>query len=221
MSLFSYDSFLYKIYDSVISTLANISWCQLKATITGRPYYNLTDQDLDHIREQLASGYYIIATFHKTSLSSYLVAIANFVTTGTFGQYSHVVLNLEDCNPTEDEKFQLYQSTRNGTTVSSFMEVFDCDSVVLLRPKSISISEWENVVENAKKCIGKPYDDLFDLNDDTRVSCVELVRNALKGVDNYDTKFANLEAMIKEFGNLTPQMIVDCDDFEHVWEVRR
>ena len=53
---------------------------------------------------------------------------------------------------------------------------------------------------------------LFDLSDDTHVSCVELVLNALKAV-NYDEEFANLKILIAEEKNLVPQMYRSCTDF--------
>lgn len=221
MSLFSYNSPLVKLYSAILTPIGKIDWGWIKEKFFGRRYYNLTDKDLNDIRELLSTGYYIIETRRNCVMSTYLICLANFVKTGKFGHYDHVLLNVEDDNPEDDIHFQLYQATASGSSISTFMEVFDCDSVVLMRPKNITVEEWHIVVEHAKKQIGKPYDDLFDLNDDTHLSCVELVRNSLRGIPGYDEKFPNLEASIKKVGNLTPQMYYDCPDFEVVYEIRR
>ena len=60
--------------------------------------------------------------------------------------------------------------------------------------------------------IGLPYDDLFNLADSTHVSCVEVVLDALEAAD-YTDDFKNLSAMIKQQGNLVPEMYRDCPDF--------
>jgi hypothetical protein len=75
---------------------------------------------------------------------------------------------------------------------------------------------------NVKEDIGKPYDALFDLLDDSEMSCVELVRDALKK-DNreYEKLFPEFEKSIAEKKNLTPQMYRDCPEFEVVLEIRR
>jgi hypothetical protein len=221
MAFISYDSLLYKIYKSIITPLGECNWSWLKEKITGRRYYNLTDVDLDYLRQALSLNYFIIATRRKTVLSTYLIGLATFFKTGKFGHYDHVLLNLEDDAPKADAYYQLYEATAKGAHISTFMDVFNCDSVVLMRPKNITVVEWHEVVEGAKKDLGKQYDDLFNLNDSTRVSCVEMVRDSLKCVDGYDAKFVSFEAAIKKVGNLTPQMYYDSDDFEKVWEIRR
>jgi hypothetical protein len=217
----TYGSPLYKVYNAILTPIGKISWSNLKTKITGKKYYNLTDDDLNKIRELLAANYFICLTFRKTVMSSYLIQFANFVKTGSFGTYDHVLLNVEGGSPTSDDKFCLYESTALGCSIDPFMSVFDCDRVALIRPKNLDVGDWEEIVESAKKQIGKPYDDVFDLNDDTHLSCVELIRDSLRGIPEYETLFPNLEAMIKKVGNLTPQMYYDCPDFEVVFEVRR
>lgn len=221
MSIISYDSYIYKAYSTVLYHIGAINWNWLKTKVTGKRYYNLTDADLQDIRQALSKNYFIINTRRNTAFSTYLIAFANFVKTGSFGHYDHVLLNLEDDNPNDDVNFQLYESTAKGSHISTFMEVFDCDSVALLRPKNVSIDEWHYVLDQAKLELGKPYDDIFQLNDDTHLSCVELVRNALKKIPDYEKKFPNLEKAIAKAGNLTPQMYYECEDFEVVYEVRR
>jgi hypothetical protein len=101
------------------------------------------------------------------------------------------------------------------------MEVFNCDSVAILKPRNMLQEDWDKVVSEASTEIGVPYDDIFDLNDASHMSCAELVREGLRAIPDYAEKFPNLEAGIKDIGNLTPQMFYDCADFELVWEKRR
>jgi hypothetical protein len=75
-------------------------------------------------------------------------------------------------------------------------------------------------MDKANSDVGKPYDTLFDLKNDNALSCVELVRDALKATDNYEQDFANFEKMIKRSKNLDPHMFYRCADFEIIYEVR-
>ena len=83
------------------------------------------------------------------------------------------------------------------------------------------LEEWTQVLDDgAKKYMGRKYDNLFDLASEERLSCVELVRNILKGIPTYEQDFANFEEMIALRKNLTPSMFYECEDFEVVWEKR-
>jgi len=215
-----YDSFIYKAYSKALYHITHINWNWIDKKINGS-YYNLTEADHNDIRAALAKNYFIIGTRRNNFMSTYLIMLAHFVKTGKKCHYSHVLLNLEEDDPATDEHYQLYESTSKGVGIGTFKEVFDVDSVVLLRPKNISIEEWHYVVEQVKKDIGKPYDDFFKINDDTHLSCVELIRNGLKKIPDYDKKFANFEAEIAKAGNLTPEMYYTSKDFEIVYEIRR
>lgn len=221
MAFISYNSFIYKAYEKALNWVGDLNWNWLKEKITGRRYYDLTDADLEDIRTALARNYFIIGTRRKTVFSTYLIGFATWVKTGKFGHYDHILLNFEENDPATDYDFQLYEATSAGAHISTFMEVFDCDSVVLLRPKNMTIEEWTYCVDRAKLDLGKPYDDMFNLYDDTHISCVEMVRNALRAVPDYEKKFPNFEAEVGKIKNLTPQMYYDCTDFEIVYEVRR
>ena len=131
-------------------------------------------------------------------------------------------MNVDNGNIRDDNDFMLMEATAEGVHFSSFMEVFDCDSVVLLRPKGYTDQDWQETLDALLDEQGLLYDNLFDIADDTRVSCVEMCRQALMQDENYATDFANLEALIKKHGNnLTPQMLYDCGDFEIAFEIRR
>ena len=121
-------------------------------------------------------------------------------------------------SPADVDKFKFMEATVTGVHYSTFDEVFDCDTVCLLSPKNMPNKEWTDVIDKLVKENGKPYDDLFQLADESHISCVELVRDALEADDQYKTNFANLEALIQKEGNLLPQMFRECSDFEVVYE---
>lgn len=119
-----------------------------------------------------------------------------------------------------DTDFRLVEAVGVGVKYSGFAQVFDVQGVCLMKPKSMSLDAWTAVMDKAKTQLGKPYDTIFDLKEDTHLSCVELVRNALMAEPNYERDFAHFEKMITSSKNLTPQMFRDCPDFEVVYEIR-
>lgn len=129
-------------------------------------------------------------------------------------------MNLEDDVNSETD-FRLMEATSaTGVAYAPFGEVFDCDSVALLKPKSMPLTEWTVVMDNLKTHEGKKYDTVYELADATKMSCVELVRTALMATPNYYTNFANFEKMVVKAKNLDPHMFYTCGDFEVVYEVR-
>lgn len=210
------------IISPITAAIAGVTWKSLKEKITRKRYYNVTDEDLDFLRKALAEDYYIICTKRGYTLSSYLINFANLIKTGKFGHYHHVFMNLEDGSPEVDEEFEIVEAdAEDGIHYSKFMEAFDCDSIALIRPKNLSRDDWGRVVKECKAMIGTPYDNVFDITESEKMSCVEQVRNSLKALPDYNERFANFEKSISKVGNLTPQMFYDCPDFEVVWEVRR
>jgi hypothetical protein len=180
----------------------------------------LTDEELSKIKEALKPNYYVILTRRNNHLTTYLISFANFFLTGKFSYWSHSLMNLEnEVNSVDD--FILVEAIGKGVTLSHFNEVFDVNGVALLKPKNITIEKWTLILDKARQNVGKPYDSLFDLKNDSAVSCVELVRDALQADPDYATNFAEFEALISKRKNLTPQMFYDCPDFEVVYEVRR
>lgn len=209
-------------FSPVVSLLTGTTWKKLKEKITGRRYYNLTNEDLEHLRKALAEDYYIICTRRGYALTSYLINFATLVKTGKYGHYHHVFMNMEDGSPETFEGFELIEADSNkGVHYSTFMEAFDCDSVALIRPKNLLKDDWEAIVKECRQMVGTPYDNAFDIDEREKMSCVEQVRNSLKALPDYNERFANFEKAITKAGNLTPQMFYDCPDFEVVWEVRR
>lgn len=203
-----------------LKIISKMEWSPLKALFNGGVYWDLKEEDHNKLRELLKPGYFIILNRRKTHFTTYLISIANFIKTGKFATYSHAFMNV-DANTDNDYDFKFMEATGVGVHCSTFMQVFDCDCVALLRPKGFTTQDWVEVVDGLLQQEGKKYDCLFDVSDDNKLSCVELVRRALQFDDNYAEKFKAFEAMISKAGNLTPQMLYDCPDFEVVYEVRR
>jgi hypothetical protein len=220
--MLSYNSWLGKAVEFVVGGFGKITWCGPRALFNGGLYYDLTESDHEQLRKLLAENYYIILIYRKAHFSSYMVGLANLVKTGKWTSYSHSLMNVDNVNdPDAWEKFKLMEATQTGVHWSTFMQVFDCDSVCVLRPKNLTPDDWKAVIDGLLKQEGLPYDDLFELSDATHVSCVELVLNALKAMPDYKEKFAEFDATIQKVGNLTPQMYRDCSDFEVVLEIKR
>jgi len=206
--------------DKFVTLLGKINWVFLKKFLTGREF-DLTDDDHNKIRDLLASDYYIILTRRNPHLSTYAICFAHVFLTFRRGYYSHALMNLEGEVATDTDFRLVEATTKYGVAFTDFMHVFNCDSVAVLKPKNMTIDEWTSALDKAKQQIGKGYDTLYNLADEEQMSCVELVRIALKGNPNYETDFANFEAMIAKYKNLTPQMFYECEDFEVVYEARR
>ena len=96
---------------------------------------------------------------------------------------------------------------------TTFDEVFAFDNVCLLTPVNVKAEEWNLIIDKLTSEVGTPYDDLFDLVDSSKMSCVEVVLNALRA-SGHTEEFANLTGMIENVGNLVPQMFRDCPDFK-------
>jgi hypothetical protein len=202
----------YKFIDWGTVAIGNVSWKSKRV---------MTDADRDVLRQKLEKDYYIILTMHRGFLSSWAIAIAHFFMTWKFGYYAHVLMNLEDTVST-DADYKFIEATRLGTQYSGFDHVFNqqTSSVALLRPKYMTLDHWTEVLDRSRTYLGRPYDTLFDLSSDQKLSCVELVRDALRGEPHYERDFANFEAMITKSKNLDPQMFYECTDFVVEWEVR-
>lgn len=205
--------YLYRtVVTCLVSLIAKVRWKQTKS---------LSSNELDTIRDLLTKDYFIIATRREYFLSAFFINLGHFLLTGRWGYYTHVLMNLED-EVLSDSDFRLIEATTHGTKYSTFQQVFgEVDAVSLLKPKSMTVDEWTYVLDNAKTHLGKPYDNLFNLKSTEEISCVELVRLALKAQPNYYQNFANFEAMIRDKKTLTPHMFYECPDFEVYWEIRK
>lgn len=205
----SIKSFFSDMFTKIVKSIGKIHW-KLRDPIT--------QAEQDQIRLMLTKSYYIILTRRRNHLSTFFINLATFVLTFKWGYWSHSLMNLEDRVKSDDD-FRLVEAIGKGVTYSEFKDVFNVHAVALLRPKGLTTRDWVKIMEKANSELGKPYDNLFDLKNDNALSCVELVRTALMNVDNYETRFANFERMIKKHKNLDPQTFYECEDFEIVYEV--
>lgn len=200
-----------KLFEAAAKLTGKISWKQRNP---------LPIEVKSIIAEKLISDYYIIATRRQNYLSTFFINLGHFLFTGRWGYYSHVLMNLED-EVTKLADFRLIEATGSGTHYSPFSKVFDTvDSVALLKPKGIAIEEWSFIMDKVKQQLGKPYDNLFDIANDQALSCVELIRIGLTSLPDYKTRFAHFERTIAKKKNLTPQMYLECTDFEIVWQYK-
>jgi hypothetical protein len=211
----------YALLEKIMSIVTRINWCSMRSLFNHGVYWSLTENDHDFLRKALTKDYYIVCTARKCHLTTFIIRAVSSLRGSSAPYYSHVLMNVEGDEPVLDSDFKLIEATGKGVHYSTFMQVFDCDSVALLKPKNMTLEDWTTALDEARKQNGKPYDNLFDLMDETHLSCVELVRDALLKVPGYAEKFPHFEAMISKERNLTPQMYYDCPDFEIVWEVKR
>lgn len=214
-----------KIYETianaVVELIGKITWKKLAICLKGQ-YYDISYAEQENIKMLLKRDYYVILTRRKTHLSTYAINFSHWFLSRfkSWGYYSHSLMNLEDEVKSEDD-FRLIEATNKyGVGYVPFNQVFDCDSVALLKPKGITIDEWSRVMDNLMTHNGKKYDTLYKLADATEMSCVELVRTALMALPDYEQRFARFEKMIAKAKNLDPHMFYTCGDFEVVFEVR-
>jgi hypothetical protein len=167
----------------------------------------------------LKKDYYIIMTRRNNHLSTYFICAIEFFLRFKIAYWAHSVMNLED-TVTEDTDFRLMEATGIGVHYATFDDIFSSQSAALMKPKCMTIDEWTTVMDTAKAQLGKPYDTLFNIADDSKLSCIELTRKILMAEPNYAEDFKHFEEMIKKYKNLSPQMLYDCEDFEVVFETR-
>ena len=215
--------FFINIYTWILlNVIPLITWRKLRACFHGGVYYSLQESDHDELRRRLKPYYYIILVKHKANLSNLLVCIGTWIKTGKWGYWSHALMNLDEGKGEDGTGYQFMEAVSSGVKVSTFMEIFNCDSVCLLRPKGYTDADWALTMDGLLQQEGKPYDALFNLQQTSKDSCVEMVRDALMAdKPDYAKDFADFEALMQKENILTPDMFYDCKDFEIVWEMRR
>lgn len=201
-----------KIAEWFVDLVAMVKWEQKSP---------LLPTDIAQLRSLLTKDYYIIATRRSNFLSCFFINLGHFLLTGRWGFYTHVLMNMED-EVHSDDDFRLIEAATTGTHFTTFDHVAgNCDAIALIKVKGVSIEEWTAMMDDVKKYLGRPYDTLFDIKNDQKISCVELVRLALIALPDYDKRFAHFEQYISRKKNLTPQMFLESSEFEVVWEARR
>jgi hypothetical protein len=206
------------VFQTIIQKISNVG-----SLITGIINWKLknpvTEDEKAKVNVMCRDNYYIILTRNNNHLSSYIIGLGDFFLEHKFGFWGHALMNTED-KVVNDTDFRFVEAIGSGVQYATFEEVMAVNSIVLLKPKNLSADEWAAVLEKAYKDVGKPYDTFFDLHQSSKLSCVELVRDALMAEPNYSTDFANFEAMVQKYNRVTPQMFYDCPDFEVVYETR-
>lgn len=205
-----YDTTLYKIWHWLAGIPPKIMWSRKR---------KLTDAQKEELAKLLATGYYVILTGTRSHLSSVIVSFMTWVKLGSWSRYSHALMNCDFMERPEDkDKFKFVEATSVGVHYSTFDDVFDCDYVCLLSPVRMHNEDWTVTIDALVENNGKPYDDLFDLSDTSRMSCVEVVLSAFRKNFDYSLDFPELEVMIAYEKNLLPEMYRQCGDFKVVFE---
>lgn len=204
--------------------LADFDWTALRFFFYQRTH-NLTLKDWNKIRDQLNQGYYVILTYSYTHASSYGVKIVHFLKTGKWPTYTHALLNVEKFATNVKSEFfsdfQFVEAVNPGVRRSDWFTALACDGICILKPRHYTQDEVDSTVVDVYEDIGKGYDDFFDNEDGSLMSCVELARKRLRNLPDYEHKMRVFEYMIKSKKVLTPQMFRDCPDFEVVLEICR
>jgi uncharacterized protein YycO len=206
------------IFQTIINSLLNAG-ALLTGIINWKLKNPLTDDEKAKINSMLVPNYYIILTRNNNHLSSYVIGLGDLIYEHKFGYWGHALMNMEN-EVVNNTDFRFVEAIGSGVQYATFDEVMEVNSIALLKPKNMSIEHWTAVLDKAYTEIGKPYDTLFDMKQDQKLSCVELVRNSLMAEPNYSTDFANFEEIVQKYGKITPQMFYNCPDFEVVYEVR-
>lgn len=206
----------------LLQTLIN-GFISTGALITGIINWKLknpvTEDEKAKLNAYLIPNYYVILTRNNNHLSSYIIGLGDLLYEHKYGYWGHALMNMEN-EVVNETDFRFVEAIGSGVQYATFEEVMGVNSVALLRPKNMSVEAWTAVLDKAHKDVGKPYDTLFDMAQDKKLSCVELVRDALMAEPNYATDFANFEAMVQKYKKLTPQMFYDCPDFVVEFEIR-
>lgn len=224
---------LSKIIDFVtLKLISPINFNRIKFLFTGR-YYDLTEVDRDRCKDLMESGHYIWLSRRKTHLTTYLISLGSFglelirwskkeqeFPKFNFAKYTHAFFNITDD--------LLVEAVGEGVKESFFDSVFDCDWICALEIKNLLPHEWEKIAQDMVKDsfnkLGTKYDTLFDIKDESRLSCIELIRVLMKesiSPVEYTNKMSNFESLISLNNNLTPQMIRDSSSFEILLEIKR
>jgi hypothetical protein len=206
-----------KLVEFLIIIIGRIDFSSFKYLFTGRSY-NLLDKDIETAVLLLCSGRFCGLSRRNTHLSTLAVNISHFILTGKWRYWSHAWINADDYET--PLKLEISESISKGVIKSRFWNVFNCDGLVLLKPKYLSDDEWEKVNKYIDETfLGKGYDFLANLKKNDKVNCVELLFRVITKVN--PCALPNTSRMIKKYKNLTPDMIYESGDFEIVYEVRR
>lgn len=224
---------LRKIIDFIsLKILSPIKFDRIVFLLSGK-YYNLTSEDRKIIQDLCSKGSYIWITRRKTHLTTYLISFADFglgfikyikgeqkFPKLDFKKYTHALFNLTD------DVF--VEAIGKGVVDSYFDDCMNVDWACALKPTGLTKEEWDQIcikmIDISFTKLGIKYDTVFNIKDNSELSCVELIRDLLieaLGHYRYMSAFEGLESLINKKGNLTPHMFRESDSFEIVYEVKR
>jgi len=175
----------------------------------------------DEIYGVLEDNNRVILVRRSAHLTTYLIGLGHFILTGKFGYWSHTAINLPGSYMSSPRDIIILEATRDGTHPSGFDDLLSADSFAILEPVCCTKEEWDRSLEKAPDYVGRPYDGLFSVSNHDAMSCVEYVLVVVEGIENHREKFKNLYNTINKYGNLTPDMIYECEDFKVTHEYRR
>lgn len=218
-----------KLIDFVLlKVISPFNWEFLTFFRLGRPY-ELTAEQREYARKLMQNKAGLWVSRRRTHLTSYLISLADFL----LQLRLWIVSGFKGKRPKFSYWTHAFISTPEGTLIEAigkgvfenyFDDVFDCDAVAYLVPSFLSLIEWDEVsdkvIKKARELKGRPYDTVFNIADESAVSCIELFRIALKEVPHYEKHFSDFENMIKVYKNVTPEMLYQSKSFSVAWEVR-
>lgn len=196
-----------------VKVISPISWEFLTKLIKGRPFALTTSQHNEVVQIWSAMNT-ITLTRRNSHLTTYLIAIGHFLVTGRFKMYwAHALFN---------DGTEAIEAIGKGVVRNPSSKVLDVDGVAVLIPKHLHLISWQMILEEARRHVeeGTQYDNLFDAMNDNEVSCIELIYDALKEIENHRELWPNFFGLVEREGNVTPQMLYDSGDFEVIYEVR-
>lgn len=213
-----------RIYDFIaLNIIGPIRFDRIVFLFTGR-YYKLTSEDRDECRKLMENGHYIWLSRRNTHLTTYIIDFLNYLL-GRFKINLHKTYTHAFFNISED---LLIEAIGRGVIHSYFDDVFDCDWICAVKINGLSNEEWSQIsrkmAANSWKQLNKKYDTVFDIHDDSKLSCVELIRVLIVeaiGNNKYAEVMSDFERLMQNQGNLTPQMIRNSKSFDIVLEIKR
>lgn len=207
--------------DFLVQLMGKIKWERLREMLTGRRY-NLTIEDWGKVFSVLKHQPYIVLTYRKAHLSTWLVRAAELLLNQKWGCYGHVLVSFQRRIPVcKYSDIRFIEAIGKGVTDSHWSDVFDVDGVCVLRPRYYDSATLLKQVPHVENDIGKPYDDALNPYDDHQMACVEVGRELLKHIPKYEHTMRVFENMISRRKYLTPDMFKDCPDFEIVLEIKK
>jgi hypothetical protein len=181
--------------------------------------YQVTDAEKDYIKALLDIQPCFILIEDRSYLSSYLIRILSLLSTNKWPRYTHVLMNFDIGLGSHPDGFLLIEATNAGVHFSSFDYVFACDNVCLTTV-DITKDQWQQIRVGLAKQLGKKYDDMFDIVDNSHVSCVEMCWDAVDELDDRGIVFPSLVRQIARHKQLTPEDFLHGNEFILVYETK-